>query len=215
VLVSPAEPAALRALGTVSAECERMGADFLLLSATLGVIGVQRKTVTDLIGSLADGRVERELIDMRKLGIAIWVIEGEPEWGEGGQCLTSRVPYTITHHHGVLLSLMLEGGWVMTTRDMRGTMGLLKDLQAWALKREHISMRNRAGKEDYLGLTVRENWQIHLLQSFPGVGFKTARGILSHFGGLPFALKEGCDLTEVKGVGKKTAAKITEMLDDD
>ena len=58
---SPSEPKEIKILGTVSAECEDRGADILFWSpADGGWLGIQRKEMQDLVGSIGDGRLAEQ-----------------------------------------------------------------------------------------------------------------------------------------------------------
>src|SRR5262249_19554092 len=74
--ISPTEPTELRRLGVVSSIPERHGVD-VLATAHGKLHGLQRKTVTDLIASREDGRLQKELLQMRTLD-SHWLLIGGP-----------------------------------------------------------------------------------------------------------------------------------------
>ena len=68
VYVAPTEPASLRAAADhVSQHPERFGVDVLIVGAH-HTVGIQRKTVSDLLASLDDGRLAEQSILMKGLG---------------------------------------------------------------------------------------------------------------------------------------------------
>jgi len=70
MLVAPTEPMTLKALGTVSLVPEDYGSDFLWASPVFGLVGVQRKEASDFVASVMDGRLDKELAQMKQLGLS-------------------------------------------------------------------------------------------------------------------------------------------------
>ena len=103
--------------GPTSSIPEEFGADFLTVSPRYGRVGVQRKEIADLIASLADNRVTREVIDMKALDHAFWVLEGEPVWTTQGELVSSHSRFSLDSFRGVMLSLTMEGFHVVRTRE--------------------------------------------------------------------------------------------------
>src|SRR3990167_6796497 len=97
-----------------------MGAD-VLIATRLGLVGVQRKEVRDLVASVKGERLAKELGQMQHLDLAVLVVEGEPRWTADGQLLDDHVRWTRRQHHGTLLSIQAAGVWLATTRDQQGT----------------------------------------------------------------------------------------------
>lgn len=214
-LVSPAErPIDLWApLGRTSSVPEQLGVDFLCYSPVMGTVGVQRKEVSDLVASLADGRVAREVLQMKELDVGIWLIEGRPQWTVDGQLLSAHTTFTVESFRGVMFSLQSQGFWVMRTDSTTDTLETLRQLGVWLAKPKHLGLNGRPGPKPMLGgKPTDKDWQVHLAQSLPGIGYTRARDIVEFYDGLPFALREGVDLTEVPGLGPVTAKKIEGLL---
>lgn len=210
MLVSPAEPPAYKTLGKSSTLPEQLGADFLIFSPLLGQVGVQRKTVTDLVASIYDGRLQREIIDMKGLDVAIWILEGTPEWTSDGRLVGCRTIYTQAQHYGVTFSLLSKGFWLLATRNQADTLSCLSALENWASKTKHSSLATRPGPTTIYGSATSTDWQIHFLTGLPGMGYERAKACVNHFGGLPLSLTG--DLAEVPGVGKVTAKRVKEIF---
>lgn len=209
MLISPAEPHSFYSLGTVSSLPELLGVDFLTFSPTLGRIGIQRKEIKDLVASIGD-RIPREIIAMKGLDIGIWMIEGNPSWSSDGLLLQTRTEYSWTQHQGLLCSLQLQGYWVVTTSSLTESMRWLSVFDKWAQKTDHTSLLSRR-KQSGASVNPKFDKQVFVMQSFDGIGYGNAKAIVEHFGGLPMTLTE--DLTEVKGIGKKTAERVKEMFE--
>jgi len=202
VLISPTEPRELKALGSVSGVPERYGADFLIPSPLFGRVGVQRKEIGDLVASIGDGRVEREVWQQRELGQAIWLIEGRVEWTTEGSLLSSatRQKYTRAMHLGVLLSLQSYGCWILNSQSVADSTVLLSLLNRWLMKEKHTSLLRRPSMNRQVQGDLTDQ-RIHVMQGFPRVGYEKARRIVEEIGGLPFQMRDGVELTDVPGVG--------------
>jgi ERCC4-type nuclease len=210
VLVSPAEPAELRKLGTVSSVTERYGADFIVISPIFGRVGIQRKEIHDLIASIGDGRVEREIWQQKALDQIIWIIEGEPRWSSDGSLLSSRISsYTKSMHLGVVLSLYSHGYWILNSSSLTDTIELLSALNRWLLKKSHTSLLRRPSIRTSFGVSLADE-QIHVMQGFPKMGYERSKKIVEQFEGLPFAVVE--DLRGVDGIGDKIAGDVERIV---
>jgi len=213
MLVSPAEPEPLRKLGTVSSVTEKYGADFIILSPLFGRVGVQRKEIRDLVASLHDGRVEREIWQQKGLDQAIWLIEGNLQWTQDGQSLLSetRLTYTKTNHLGVILSLLSNGCWVLNSASLQDSIVLLSSLNRWLMKKKHTSLLRRPSASRQIAGDLTDQ-RIHVMQGFNGFGYEKAKAVVEYFKGLPFVML--VDLTEVAGVGPRLDKAVREVLGD-
>lgn len=211
MLVSPTEPRELRELGTVSTLPEKHGADFMFASM-VGTVGVQRKEVNDLIASLHDGRLGKELGQLNSLDLGVLIIEGSPHWSRDGFLLSAR-SFTKTQFLGVLFSVQAQGLWCMNSANLLESGQLLISLEKWLSKDRHGLIRNRPKAKGEWGTANNREWGIHLLQSFNGIGPEVAARIYDSFDGVPLAWTvTKIDLQAVKGVGKVRAEKMISAL---
>lgn|SRR5690606_18263517 len=216
MIVAPTEPAVIREAGTrVSTLPERYGVDVLWGSATSGLVGVQRKEFPgDFLASVVDGRLAKEVAQMRGLDIRVLVLEGRATWTTEGQLVTSwGQAWTKTAHRRYLCSLAAEGVWVFSTDNVDDTVTFLRDLHAWTRKPEHRALRTRPGaKRDRWGRVSSRAYQLHLIQGIDGVGPELAERILDTIG-MPFGLRvTEEDLLRVHGIGPRTARRIVETF---
>jgi ERCC4-type nuclease len=211
LLVSPTEPAELRALGTTSGVPEHHGCDVVWTSRH-GLIGVQRKELTDLWTSLRDGRLAREVAKMRLLGVRVLLVEGRVRWSPSGRLATARAPLTRDQLRGLLLSAQRRGLWVVHSDDVADSAAALLHLRAWAEKSHHTSLDLASARR--AEPTTARSWGTGLLQCFPLVGPIVAGAIYDHFDGVPLRWTVGTgDLAAVKGVGPTRAAALWTALD--
>jgi ERCC4-type nuclease len=102
--------------------------------------------------------------------------------------------------------------WVANMDD---TARVLTNLEAWAKKDKHTSLKSRpgAGKSSW-GTTSQKHLAQHILQGFPGVGGELAGRIVDKFERVPLAFTVGIDeMMTVDGVGKKKAENMYHALD--
>ena len=212
MLISPAEPRELRKLGNTSSAPEKHGADYLWYTKHIGMVGVQRKEINDLIASLADDRLAREIPLLQRLDYAMVLIEGRVEWTDDGFLLTASSQFTRAQYLGILWSLSLSGLSTGFTNSQTETTEYLSLFYRWTLKERHTGLMRRAQKasRDEYGQRTDRAWQIFVLQSFPGVGYERAKAIVDHYGGLPLAWTGKLD--DVPGVGEGTATRLGRLL---
>lgn len=207
MFVAPSEPKSLQGLGTYSALPEQFGVDFLI-PCPVGMVGVQRKEIHDLIASRGDGRLARELAQMKQLDIAILLVEGRLKWTSDGVLLTSRSKWTRAEHHGMLFSIQSTGIWVNCCADLMDSKEYLTLLEKWFLKATHKGINTRPKPATLWGSRDDRDWAIHAIQSVDGVGPEVAGRIFDKFG-LPFECKVTvAELMTVPGIGKGRAEKI-------
>jgi ERCC4-type nuclease len=212
VLVSPAEPLELRRLGSVSSTPEKHGADFLFFGKQVGMVGVQRKEINDLIASINDDRLTREIPLLQRLDVGVVLIEGRIEWTNDGFLLAASSQFTKAQYLGTLWSLQSLGLWTSFTDSQTETIRYLSLFSRWIQKEKHTGLVRRsqkAARNEY-GIKDDRAWQIFVMQSFPGIGYERAKAIVDHYGGLPLAWTG--KLEEVDGIGKQTAQRLGRML---
>lgn|GEM_PF-1511464 len=219
MLVAPSEPKPLQALGLVTSQAERKGADFLWAALPVGLVGVQRKQFPgDFIASVGDGRLEKELGQMRALDVAVLLLEGRGTWTTDGELIHSYGQrWTRSGHRKFLCSVQAQGVWVLTTENLDDTVRALHDLVDWSRKPAHNATRSRpAARRDGWGRITDRTYAIHLLQGLPDVGPELATRLYDHFGRCPLRLTvTEQELRGVHGIGKKYAAQLARIFGGD
>lgn len=222
MLVSPTESAAMRALGTVSWKAEDWGADVFWVSRKR-TWGVQRKALKDLVASVDDGRLAKELLQMSSLDVAILMLETGERGGGGPREMPNGQlaglggygrPWTGKQLRGVLWGVADRGVRIELTRDEGETIRRVLELEAWSRKERHESARGRGmAPVDVFGKRGNREYATFILQGLPGIGLQTAGAIYDHFKGMP--LQWACtreELLKVPGVGKITAQRVWDVF---
>ena len=152
-------------------------------------IAIERKTVSDFINSIINKRITRQMQELQQYENKLLIIEGIDE-----QELYSDDNTRINSNaiRGFLLSVILKHRIpVILTKNYEDT---AKYLSVLARKKEKESSLNVTKKS----LNKTERLQF-ILESFPGIGPKTAKKLLSHFG-------------TIKNVANASAEELKEVI---
>lgn len=216
MLISPTERPPITTLGTTSSVPEQYGVDVLTIVKGVGLVGIQRKELDDLLASVADGRLQREVAQMVQLSVAVLVIEGRPQFTLDGGLITPKGGngrWTRQQLRGLLWSVRNEDIWVDWSEDAGDTVEYCRHLESWLGKTNHDSLHRRPKAKGAWGKATSKEWERHLMQSFPGVGPRQAASIVEHFGGVPLQWTvDAGRFMEVEGIGKKKAEQLIEAL---
>ena len=214
MIIAPTEPPAFKAIAdVVSMAPERMGADALFSSTHWGMVGVQRKEVKDLIASVQDGRLAREVAQMQRLGLAVLIVEGTLRWTQDGELVDAYTRWTKSQHRGLIRSVQSKGVWVESSLNVTDTVSAVLDLRAWCEKKIHNTLDRRPKPTGAWGKADQHDFALHLIQGVDGVGPGLAQAVLDRFGKVPWAWE--CtfeELLEVPGLGKVRATAMWEAL---
>lgn len=201
-----------------SPRCEDYGVDFLWRHPSNAWYGVQRKEINDFIASLNDGRLTKEIGQMKAtVTRPIVLIEGKVRFIN--DTLTSVHGYSTKDisersWRGRLLTLMHMGVHVAYSDDHTDTAKWVVDYYQWSRKTQHSTATTRPGPVNEWGTLKNRDFQIHLLTALPGVGPLMAERIIETIG-WPMSWTVGIEeLLRVPGIGPKMAQKITRVFKD-
>lgn len=214
MLIAPTESNALKALGKSSLLPEKHGVD-ILFAYNGGWYGIQRKEISDLIASVHDGRLQRELGQMKRLEKAVLLVEGKIQFTMDGELMGKGFgqPWTRKQHMGLLWSVREKGVWVDQSESLTDTIAFASAFEAWVRKGKHHSLDRRPGPVTVWGKPDDTDYACHLVQGLPGMGPELAQRIVQMYG-LPFGWKVSReDLLKVPGIGKKTADQLWRSLE--
>jgi ERCC4-type nuclease len=219
MIIAPTEPKEFLELGVVGSAPEQFGADFLfpiVEGPNRGsLIGIQRKELSDLVASIRDGRLSKELLQMATSPLSgkYLLVEGTVrETNSGNLYLGRRASnFSFDSFRGILLGIQAQNCHVIYSESVDDSVRRIKQLESFWNK-EHFGLSRPKPSGDW-GKADTHEFQIHILTSFPGVGRKMAERILSHFNGIPIHWDcEEWQLTEIEGIGDKKAKSIYQCL---
>jgi ERCC4-type nuclease len=211
MLIAPTEPLALRKLGKVSSLPEKYGAD-VLMTGVAGTYGIQRKEVTDLVASVYDGRLAKEMAQWKSLNQSVLLVEGQLPWSNDGVLLSTRQTFTKAQYLGLTFSVQSAGSWMLYTSSLTDTSDAVSALQTWVMKEHHSGLARPKPAKNEWGRVDSRDWCIHVLQSWESIGKESAAAIYDKFGlPLQWTVTE-TDLLTIPGIGKKRAGMMIESL---
>lgn len=214
LLVAPTEPKFLRELGRTSSIPEKWGVDFLF-NSNGGWYGIQRKEVNDLVASMQDGRLAREMAQMKRLTVGMLIVEGPVRFTLDGVLMRSGYGKDIKRaaFRGILWSVQARGYAVQHTESMADTADTIGTFQAYIGKGKHRALDRRPAATSIWGNPNNRDYAAHLVMGLPGVGPELAERIIEQFDGVPFGWRiTEADLKAVPGIGVKKAHTIYRAL---
>ena len=166
-------------------------------------IGVERKNVDDFLESLIQGKLFKQMTQLRDAySRPVLILEGE-------NLLTKR---NINHNaiFGSLASISVDFGIpVLTTKNAMETADLLNVI---AKREQREDKKEVAIRGEKLQMSLRERQQF-IIEGLPNVSAVIARRLLGHFGSIKdIANASEEELREVQGVGKNIASDILKLL---
>ncbi len=171
--------------------------DYLISDRTV----VERKTTEDFLNSLTDGRLFSQLVEMkRNYENPVVIIEGESLFTRG---------FHENSIYGALASIAIDYKIpVLFTKNPRETAKLIEAM----VRREESAPKEVALRREKRPMTVEER-QRYIVESLPNVSAKLSKRLLEHFGSVRDVMTaEVGDLIRVKGIGRKTAEEIYEVV---
>ncbi len=164
-------------------------------------IAIERKKVDDFLDSLKDGRLFSQMVEMRRnYEIPILVIEGESLFIRG---------FHENSIYGALASIISDYKIpIIFTRDARETAKFIEALMKRELgERGEVSLR-----KEKRAMSTQER-QRYIIESLPNVSAKLSQRLLEHFGSVKDVINaEVGELIQVKGIGRKTAEEIYDIV---
>ena len=190
--------------------------DFHLIIPERGlVVGVERKTVSDLVSSLPNGRLAKQLHGLKDLTTHTYLlVEGQLNFVDDQEKLVLRVAHKTTGWTApsiltYLSSLHLSGiGWSHTSST--------RESLIWLTRFHEFLARDIGDKVDMNGTkhvkgtkTSKPRHDVAVLSQVPNVGPKTALKLLTAFGSIRTLMN--ADDATIAAVGKVGPAVVRSL----
>ncbi len=167
-------------------------------------IGVERKVAGDFLQSIVDGRLFRQLADLKNsFAVPIVIIEGETLYDDNRKIHPNAI-------RGAVASIATEFSIpIIWTRNQLETADMLFTIA----KREQLTMKKSVSGRTKKRFKSENQMQEFLLAGIPQISTQTAKKLLKHFGSPEkvFTATEE-ELKQVDGIGDKTAKNIRALL---
>jgi ERCC4-type nuclease len=216
VFLSPTEHDLKRILpdAIYSSLCEANGCDILALTSR-GFLGIQRKTLADLEQSFRDGRLSVQIAQLHASTILctrLVVIELDRTriTTDGKGFIDSSL--TVAGLRTLAFKLFLNDAHYIESSNIGDTCSIIEGFASYLERdRADLLIRPKPGGNAW-GTRSNRDWGVHILQSFPGIGPRTA-GLIYDTLGVPFkwTVTEK-DLTAIPGIGRTTAQRLLSAL---
>lgn len=170
---------------------------------------VERKTIPDFCHSIKDGRLFKQVKNLKKCPVPACLIL------EGKNHQFKETDFSLPAIQGILLSISLAFNLpVLKTKNSQETVQVMlqsfKHLTKYRQKNLRFNPRiSRFKKKKNSKLAQR----IHILEGFPEIGPERAERLLKKFGSLHAVLTaKDEEILNVPGFGKRTVESIIEIL---
>lgn len=189
---------------------KRLGADVKSVRLDIGdyliseKIVVERKTASDFLSSLCDGRLFEQVRNMISYERPLLIIEGN---------LSSLFSMRDINNKAIL------GALIAISMDFGVSILFSENEMQTAEILYLVAKRNQSGSEKEIALNKKKRMglpeqQQFIVESLPLVGPKTAKELLKKFGSVRGVFSAGKkELEEVTNIGRKKAKRIIEVLD--
>ncbi|RJQ55238.1 MAG: hypothetical protein C4521_02725 [Actinobacteria bacterium] len=200
--------------------CDQDGVEFLvdeneqgdyILATGENTVAVERKTVRDFLNSVSDGRLH---VQVNKLLAADYdhvflLLEGD-YWNDEGRLRYNGNGYTQWRFRAflnLLTYLQMSGVRLVHTASQADSVEALMALHSYFGNQHRQEVRDRVPLSH-----LRED--LGMLAAIKGVGVERAQALLEHFGSVERVVNATVkELTEVSGVGQKTAEHIRQIIE--
>lgn len=171
-------------------------------------VGVERKSIRDLLNTVSTDRFRPQMAGILTSYTAPFLlIEGGIAESKDGNVITdgSESRFRASSLHGLLLFVQEQRIRLLLSPSERVTPQRLMTLYNHFLDPNHKDLSNdRLGVLHYKAVPGME-----MLMGIPGVGWKSSKLLMEHFGSVSEVCNATTDqLEKVKGVGRKTAQEI-------
>jgi len=216
-LISPVEPKSIKKLLPDLIETPQ-GWDITLLTNS-GKVGIERKQCPgDLLSSVDDGRLNREILAMREeCTISIVLLHGIIRYNKNDTVkLGKRTSYHWTRKgiNNLLRTIQyVEGCYLEHARNSTELVQVVHDLQVYFDRKEHNSLKGRPRIQTNWLVPSRDERIVYFYSGLPGLGITGARRLYERFRS-PMQLYSASveEILEVPRFGRALATGIYNFL---
>lgn len=167
----------------------------------IGNIAIERKTINDFISSMLNKRLFRQIEELKQYKKQFIILEGSYDDINNGMNINSV--------KGMILSIILDFNIpVIITKDCEETASFLVLLD----KRQGKSKTEFSIKAKKRTYNLAEQQQF-VLESFPGIGPKTAKKLLKKFKTIKAVINAKPENLEKAKINKKKAEAIKKIIE--
>lgn len=169
---------------------------------------VERKTLTDFLESIKNGRVFQQAYRMAQTEMnGLIILEGDKTTVDSSGMSRKVVQGTLIH------LAAFTGIPVIRSQDIHETASLLIDLLLQCQRQELPRKKKIISGLKGIKLNKKQRQKLFLIQNIPGIGIKRGMGLLRNFSTFENILRASPhDLAQVEGIGNKLGNSIYTIL---
>lgn len=210
------EPITIKALPWKD-DCLQVPMDFdFMLFTKSGIIGLERKAIPDdLISSLFDGRLSREIQAMREqCDICILIKHGKYTFHRDGSLKCHQGNWTREGLKNFERTIQyVEGLYIEEAEDDLALVDLIHNLQTYFDQTNHFSLKTRPGIQADWIVPSHEERLRYFYQGLPGFSTVRAKNLAQKYPNPCDLFKASVDdLMTIHGIGKVLATKAYEFM---
>ena len=217
VLITTNEPKKIKELFEDRVELP-MSFDMMLYTES-GKVGIERKQCPgDLLSSVSDGRLNREILSMREeCNVSIVLLHGTIRYNRNDTVkLGKRTSYHWTKKgmENLFRTIQyVEGCYLEHAKNSNELVQVVQDLQAYFDKKEHNSLKSRSRIQTNWLVPSRDERVVYFYSGLPGLGITGARKLYERFPS-PMQLYSASveEICEISRMGKSVASGIYNFL---
>jgi len=216
VLITTNEPQSIKDLFVDSIEVP-MNFDMKLYTES-GTVGMERKKVpSDLLASVEDGRLRREIIAMKaECDHRMVILHGVMKFDKHGMLMSGKrqLRWSRTGIRNLIRTMeWMEGCFVENAVNDDDLVALVLTLQDYLDKQKHYSLKGRPGVQKSWLVPTKDEKYIHFYDGLPGIAPVRARMLLQAFPH-PLDLFQANieQISDIRGFGKPIATGIYNFL---
>lgn len=165
---------------------------------------VERKTLSDFLTSIKNGRIFQQAYRMAQSGKnGLIILEGDKSMVESSSMSRKAVQGALIH-----LEVFI-GIPVIRSKNIQETAVLLNDIFHQCHQQELPRQKQIISKSSGIQINKKQRQKLFFLQNLPGIGTKKGLALLKSFSTIDNIINASpADLIKTQGIGKKLADRI-------
>lgn len=188
--------------------------DYRLFAYGDKTVLIERKTASDFLNSISDGRLQTQLRSLvQESAYPILLLEGQFYPSQDGMVSIDNrdTKWRYDSVMNFIMTLQLSGVYVVNTVSMQATVQAIVSLEEYFKKKDHTAL-NRHPILSIFPDDPNEQ-RIQFMSQIPGIGRKLATQIIGRFVcPMDFLILSESQMRLVPGVGSQRAKKLQEFL---
>lgn len=180
---------------------------------------VERKTYSDLVGSVYNGRFQKQIHQMSRMEMSCFIMVIGTLRDYQLERFKSKQPkdrWSLEHHYGILASNMRQYPnvhWIFCDNNNQSKLVIQKLIKKFEDKTPQTIYDTDLMRVAQLKITDKKDVCVRMLTGLPGIGVTTARKIIKHAGTLEkLVAMSAKELEDIEDIGEKKAKSIYDFL---